>query len=107
MSEVTWNDVAEVLVRRWPAGPSSRGWEREQVAGFIAELQEDRLAPHWALKGLRASDSDFVPSVGGVTRRAREAKGPPTSDEIYEAEQLFRKRQEAQQLEISARQISA
>lgn len=89
MTEKSWQDVAEVIVVRWPAGPGNRGWEREQLDAYVAELQVDRLTPHWALVGLRASGSDFMPSVGSVTRLAREAKGPPTAAEIAEAEERF------------------
>ncbi len=85
MSDTTWRDVAAVLVKRWPAGPSQRGWEHEQVAGFIEELQVDKLTAHWALVGLRASGSAFIPSVGEVRTLAREAMPPMTAAEIEEA----------------------
>jgi hypothetical protein len=49
-------------------------------------LQEDKLTPDWAIVGLRASTSDFIPAVGRVRALAREAMGPPTAAQIEAAE---------------------
>ncbi len=84
--DTTWQDVAETLVTCWLAGPGNKGWEREQVTAFIAELQERKLTPHWALKGLRASGSPFIPSVGEVQALARAAMPPMTAADIADAE---------------------
>lgn len=86
---MTWQDVAEVVMNSWPAGPGNKGWERDQLGGYVAELQERKLSPHWAIVGLRASTSAFIPSAGEVLGLAREAKGPPTAEEIMAAEQRF------------------
>lgn len=84
-SETTWQDVGATVVRRWPAGPGNRGWEREQLAGYVAEMEVDRLTPERAIIGLRACDSDFVPSVGRVRSLARQAQGPPSAAAIAAA----------------------
>lgn len=84
--QTTWQDVAKVLVTRWMAGPGSKGWEREQVADFIAELQVDVRSPAAAIRGLRAVVSNgFVPSVDQVREAARAAAGPPSSAQIAAA----------------------
>lgn len=96
----TWQDVSRVLLLRWPAGPGNKGWEHEQLAGYIAELQVDKLTPHWAVVGLRASGSGFIPSVGEVRELARVAKGPPTTAQIIEAERLHRQRIAAERVAL-------
>ncbi len=88
----TWTDdeaagVIGVILRRWPGGVGNRGWEPVELQGYVAEMQVDRLTPAMAVMGLRASGSGFIPSVGQVRELAREAKGPMTAAEIYEAEQ--------------------
>lgn len=88
--DTTWQDVAKVLAGRWQAGPGNKGWEPEQLNVFIAELQEDKMTPHWAVIGLRASGSAFIPSVGEVRTLAREAMGPPTIAQIQAAEERMR-----------------
>jgi hypothetical protein len=90
--DTAWQDVAKVLASRWQAGPGNKGWEREQLDDFIAELQEDKMTPHWAVSGLRASGSAFIPSVGEVRTLAREAMGPPTIAQIQAAEERMRLR---------------
>ncbi len=90
----TWQDVAEVIMNSWPAGPGSKGWERDQLAGYVAELQERKLTPYWAIRGLRASMSAFIPSAGEVLALARAEMPPLTAAEIEEAgrRQLERRR---------------
>ncbi len=99
-ADTTWQDVAEVLLRRWPAGPGNKGWGREQLDGYIEEVRIDKLTPHWAVVGLRASTSDFIPSVGSVRRLAHEAMPPMTAVEIAEAgrRQIERRRAETPKL---------
>lgn len=84
----TWQDVAEVVINSWPAGPGSKGWERDQLAGYVAELQERKLSAHWAIVGLRASQSAFIPSAGEVLALARAAMPPLTAVEIDELSRL-------------------
>lgn len=98
MAAQTWQDVAGVLVNRFPAGPGNRGWEREQVAGFIAELQASNLEPNMAVIGLRASLSEFIPSTGAVVRLYRESLPPLTAVEIEEAWEAQKARREAGRL---------
>lgn len=93
--DTTWQDVAEVLVNRWQAGPGNKGWERGQIAGFIAELEVDKMTPHWAVIGLRASGSAFIPSVGEVRTLARAAMGPPSVVVMRAAEERARLREVA------------
>ena len=101
--EKTWQDVAEVILNSWPAGPGSKGWERDQLAGYVAELQSRNLTAHWAIKGLRASLSAFVPSAGEVLALAREAMPPLTAVDIEEAKRLHRERRREEQ----ARELEA
>jgi len=82
--EKSWQDVAEVVMNSWPAGPGSKGWERNQLGGFVTELQERNLTPHWAIKGLRASQSSFIPSAGEVQKLARAAMPPLTAGDIQD-----------------------
>ncbi len=85
--QTTWQDVAKVLVTRWMAGPGSKGWEREQITDYIAELEIDVRTPQRAILGLRNVVSNgFVPSVDQVREAARKAMGPPTSAQIAAAE---------------------
>lgn len=93
--DTTWQDVAKVLASRWQAGPGNKGWEPEQLSVFIAELQEDKMTPHWAVIGLRASGSAFIPSVGEVRTLAREAMGPPSVAVMRAAEEYARLREAA------------
>lgn len=83
--EKTWHDVAEIIVNSWPAGPGNKGWEREHLAGYVAELGERKLTPRRAILGLRQSTSPFIPAAGEVVALAREAQGPPTSAQIAAA----------------------
>lgn len=91
-ADPSWQRVAKVLLLRWPAGPGNKGWEREQVDGYVAELQVDGLTPQRALTGLRASRSAFIPSVGEVVALAHAAKGPPKAADILAAEQRHAER---------------
>lgn len=97
MSPATWNDVGEALVNNWPAGPGNRGWEREQVAGIIDEMRERGMQPEWAIIGIRASTSDFVPGAPTVQRLFRESLPPMTAVQIEVAaeRQAERRRLEA------------
>lgn len=52
----------------------------------MAEMAADKLTPDTAILGLKASTSDFIPSVGGVRRLAHAAMGPPTCAQIAAAE---------------------
>lgn len=79
---VTWQDVTQVLIVRWPA----QKWDRAQLAGYIAEMQVDGLSPETAMLGIRASTSEFVPPVGRVKELAWAAQGPPKLSEIHEAQ---------------------
>jgi hypothetical protein len=97
MSAATWNDVGEALVNNWPAGPGNRGWEREQVAGIIDEMRERGMQPGWAIIGIRASTSDFVPGAPMVQRLYRESLPPMTAAQIEEAAE----RQAARRLEAA------
>jgi hypothetical protein len=86
MGDTTWQDVAEVVLNSWPAGPGSKGWERGQLDGYIIELQERSLTPAWAIVGLRACLSDFIPSAGRVLALAREKLPPLTAVDLQRAE---------------------
>ncbi len=70
----------------WPAGPGNKGWERGQLAGYVAELQERKLTPELAIVGLRSSTSDFIPSAGRVLELARASRRPLTAMAIQDAE---------------------
>lgn len=100
MSEPTWQDVAEVVLNSWPAGPGNKGWERDQLSGYVTELQVRKLTPQWAVTGLRASQSAFIPSAGEVLALARAAMPPLTAVEIDELakQQLERRSAEAKQI---------
>ena len=87
---MTWPDVTRTILKRWPAGPGNRPWDPALLGGYVEEMQVDGLTPDAAIMGLRASSSDFIPSVGGVRRLAREALGPPSLAEIHAAEQAHR-----------------
>lgn len=80
---MSWDDVASVLLTRWPA----QKWEPMRLVGYIDELKADGLAVEDAMFGLRASASAFVPSVGEVRTLARKVTdaAQPTFDEMYEA----------------------
>lgn len=83
----TWQDVAEVVMNSWPAGPGNKGWERDQLGGYIGELQERRLTAHGAIVGLRASGSGFIPSAGEVRELALAAVGPPSTADVIAAQE--------------------
>lgn len=92
VDDTTWQDVGAVLVTCWPAGPGNKGWEREHVDAYVEELKLRKLTAYWAVRGLRASKSDFIPSVGGVLRLAHEAMPPMTVEEINAAQERVRAR---------------
>lgn len=98
--------VAKVVISRWPGGIRNQGWDLDKHAdvleAFLSELQRDGLTAHWAIVGLQACDSDFVPSVGGVTRRAREAKGPASVEDIQAATERVRLREVGGNRELPA-----
>lgn len=73
---VSWQDVSLALLMRWPA----QKWGRDQLAGYITELEVDGLTPERAMVGLRASRSGFVPSVGKVRELYWEATPIRTAD---------------------------
>ena len=89
--------VIAVIMRSWPGGVANRGWELKTLGGYVAELQERNLTAHWAIKGLRASLSAFIPSAGEVLALAREAMPPLTAVEIdaLQRQHLERRRAEA------------
>ena len=83
---MTWPDVTRTILVRWPAGPGNRPWDPELLKAYVAELAADKLTPDTAILGLRASTSDFIPSVGRVRGLAHEAMGPPSLAAIQAAE---------------------
>lgn len=107
MSGASWNDVGEALVNNWPAGPGNRGWEREQVAGIIAEMRERGMQPGWAIVGIRASTSDFVPGAPMVQRLYRESLPPMTAVQIEEAAERQAERRRLVEAADKPRSITA
>ncbi len=97
---MTWDDVVALILVRWPAGPGNKPWDPQILAGYVGELEHDKLTPDLAALGLRASTSDFIPAVGKVRALAHEAMGPMTGAQIAEAEELFRLRQEAKRRQL-------
>lgn len=87
----SWQDVTVALLARWPA----QKWDREQLAGYIAELQVDGLTPEKAMAGLRASKSAFVPAVGEVMGLYWSSLPPVSTADLVRAEELQRERFEA------------
>lgn len=65
----SWDNVAEVLLGRWPSQVAS--WGREAIAAYIHELQASDLTPSGAISSLRADTGQFPPAVGIVAKRAR------------------------------------
>ena len=80
---MTWQHVTRSLLARWP----SQRWDREQAIAYVAELERDGLTPEDAMRGIRVSESAFVPSVGELRRLSRvlESSAVPTFEEAYAA----------------------
>jgi hypothetical protein len=83
---MTWLDVTELILKRWPAGPGNKPWDPEILSGYVAEMEIDLRRPERAILGLRHVVSHgFVPSVDQVREAARQAQGPPTAAQIKAA----------------------
>jgi hypothetical protein len=82
---VTWGNVGEVLLGRWPGQVA--GWGEDGISAFVNELMADGLTPELAVQALRAHASDFPPSVASVSRLAERAvQGTPPSFEEVQRE---------------------
>ncbi len=48
---MTWLDVTEMILKRWPAGAGGRPWDPDILAGYVAEIEIDVRTPDRAILG--------------------------------------------------------
>ncbi len=63
---ITWEQVGRVLVNRWPSGPDNQGWEPEQAETIVSAMRQTTLSPRLAILGLRAAESNRIPTADEV-----------------------------------------